>query len=93
MDSFEKTETAVLDFDFDFTAHLNGETIDSTAFSVPTGITLDSSRDDGSVATAVISGGTLGEAYELTCKANYTKESESQNQDLTIEIVIVDKYS
>ena len=43
---------------------LNGDTISSYAWAAQTGLTIDSG---GSSATVVISGGTLGSDYTLTC--------------------------
>lgn len=43
-------------------------TVSSAAWTVPTGLTLDSQRLSGMVAFITLSGGTDGEDYEILCR-------------------------
>lgn len=43
-----------------------GETISTSSFTAATGLTVDSSSNDGTTATVTLSGGTAGEAYKVT---------------------------
>lgn len=45
---------------------VSGESIDTSAWSVPAGITKDDEDNDTTTATVWLSGGTAGEKYEVT---------------------------
>lgn len=61
-----KTPGATLDFKQDWSGWLpSGDTIDSSSWSVETGLTIDSSSNNTTTATAVISGGTAGKVYKV----------------------------
>ena len=97
---FKKDPDAVLDYLFDFKALTNGngtenylesgETISSFTIIADTGITVDSSakvNTDTSVRVW-LSGGTLGEAYNVTCRI---VTSGGRTVDRTMTIVVVSK--
>ena len=44
------------------------DTISSATFTVPAGITKDSDSNTTTTATAVLSGGTVGESYDILCR-------------------------
>lgn len=46
-------------------------------------IVIDSSSTDGYICEAVLSGGTVGETYYLTCRATFTSGNK---EDATIEV-------
>lgn len=69
IETYNKDPDEVLDYQFDWTSWLaSGETISSATVSANTGLTVDSSTDDGSIVTGWISGGTAGTAYNVKCK-------------------------
>ena len=66
MGTFIKDPDAVLDYAVDWSTWLpEGDTIATSTWTVPTGITKDSDSHDDTTVTIWLSGGTLGETYEL----------------------------
>lgn len=64
-----KDPDATLDYKWDWTAWLAAaETIDTVTWIVPDGITEGDTTHTDSTATIWLSGGTLGESYEITCR-------------------------
>lgn len=62
----EKDPYAQLDYSLDFSDYLpSGDTISSISVSADSGITVVSSTNTDTVATAVISGGTAGTIYNV----------------------------
>jgi hypothetical protein len=69
--TFTKDPGAVLDYSFDWTVDgwIGADTITGTpVWTVPAGITKDSQSNTTTVATVVISGGTAGANYDVSCK-------------------------
>lgn len=66
MTTFLKDPSAVLDYVFDWLAWLAGDTIASSSWSVPTGLTLVRTEVTPSQAIAWISGGVVGTTYAVT---------------------------
>ena len=91
MTTFEKDPQAVLDYSVDWTSFLeSSEAITASQWTVPTGITLDLSGHTSKVATAWLSGGTLGQSYELVNKIT-TSNDPVRIDERTIIISIVYK--
>ena len=74
-----KDPDSIVDFGIDWTEWLNtGDSVSSAAWSVtsPSGdgdpIAVDSSSESGAVCTAITSGGTAGNKYELKCRMTTT---------------------
>lgn len=64
---FYKDPNEVLDYMFDWSTWLDGDTISSaTAISAPTGITKNSQSNTTTTVTIWLSGGTAGNAYDFT---------------------------
>lgn len=65
-----KDPQAVLDYIFDWSAWLAGDTISTQTLTVDTGITIDSSEIGGgnTTVTAWVSGGTAGKSYRVTSR-------------------------
>lgn len=64
-----KDPAETLDYDIDWTARLNGDTITSSAWSIPPGSSLTivgSPTFLGGLTKVVLSGGVLGQIYTLT---------------------------
>lgn len=64
---YTKDPDAVLDYQVDWSSWLeSGETISTSTWVVPTGITEDSSSNTSTDATIWLSGGTVEETYTVT---------------------------
>lgn len=84
--SFRKDPASVLDYGIDWSDWLDsGETISTSTWTVPVGITKDS-ESNGDTSTLVwLSGGTAGTTYEL---ANKIVTSDGRTVERTIEIIV-----
>lgn len=60
-----KDQNEVLDYELNWSDRLDGDTIDTSVWTVPAGLTKDSDEFNGPVATVWLSGGTDGENYTL----------------------------
>lgn len=81
---FFKDPDAILDYSVDWTDWLNGDSISSSSWVTPAGITVDSDNHNGSVATVWLSGGTEGQSYTLV---NRIVTSLGRTQDQSIIFV------
>lgn len=81
---FHKDEASVLDYAVDWEDWLcNEETILTSTWDVPEGITKDSDSKTDTIATVWLSGGTTGETYELV---NHITTSGARTVERTITI-------
>ena len=87
-DLFDKDKDAVLDYGIDWSSWLDDDTIDSSEWIVPAGITKDSDTSDTTRATIWLSGGTLGVVYSLV---NRIVTVGGRTDDRTISVRIVEK--
>ena len=85
---FLKDPNAVLDYVVDWTTWLNGDTIATILWTVPAGITQDSESESTTSATVWLSGGTVGETYQLV---NRITTAGGRTEDRTIRITIVQR--
>jgi len=67
MKLFDKDPDDRLDYFWDWTEWLNGDTIVSVEFVIPEGLTKESQSFDDSTVTLWLSGGVLGESYVVPC--------------------------
>lgn len=65
---WEKDPGAVKDYALDWTAWLGADTINTSTWTVPTGITMDSSGNSPTHTAIWLSGGTKGNSYLLSNK-------------------------
>ena len=64
--TFQKDPTDVLDYIVDWTSWLGGaDTIATSAFTVPTGLTMDSESNTTTTATVWISSGIASQSYTV----------------------------
>jgi hypothetical protein len=64
---FVKDPSAMLDYQMDWTAWLNGsDQIATSTWDVPAGLTKGAETHNGLVATVIIAGGTAGSDYPVT---------------------------
>lgn len=84
-----KDDNAVIDFSEDWSTWLaSGETIATSSWSVsPSSLTIDSSTNSTTAATAWVSGGTVGTVYRLT---NRIVTSAARTDERTV-VVRVEK--
>ncbi len=92
--TFRKDPAAVLDYAIDWSAWLAGpdgtddDTIQSSSWGAPDGITVDDDSNTDSVATVWLSGGTAGQTYQVT---NHIVTAAGRETDQTILIVVQER--
>ena len=85
-DSYIKDPDAVLDYQWNWATWLpTGDTIASATVTAETGLTVDSDSNTATVVTAWLSGGTVGESYDVTCRV---VTADGRTDDRTITLVI-----
>lgn len=85
---FLKDPNATLDYVINWTSWLAGDTIASSAHTVPTGLTLVSESETTTHTTVWVSGGTAGQKYEIICRIT---TAAGRIEDRTIELKIVER--
>jgi hypothetical protein len=89
MPTYIKDPDAVLDYGFDWSDWLAiGETIATSTWTVPTGITKDSSSNSTTATVVWMSGGTAGQTYELV---NRIVTSAGRTEDRTISLLVLQR--
>ena len=83
-----KDPNAVLDYGFNWSGWLNGDTISTHEIIAPEGITVDSSATDGSSVTTWVSGGTAGSTYRLVCRIN---TAGGRKEDRSLHLIVTDR--
>lgn len=86
--TFTKDPQSVLDYQIDWSAWLDGDTISTSTWTVPSGITKDSDSASTTGVTIWLSGGTDGTDYELT---NHIITAAGREDDRTITIQVRSK--
>lgn len=88
MASYKKDPNATLDYTFDWTAYLTplADTIASVSWVLPVGLTNVSQSNTTMTATVFVSGGTLGESLQLTCRIT-TAGGRTDDRSITLKIV------
>ncbi len=83
---FTKDPDAELDYRRDWSKWLpEGDTIETSTWLVPDGITSESESHDDTTATIWLSGGTVGQSYEIT---NRITTTEGRTDDRTFTVAI-----
>lgn len=83
---FEKDPNSVLDWKWDWAAWLQVSEVINTVTVVPeVGITVDSSSNTTNTVTVFLSGGTLGNYYDVTVRI---VTNQGRTEDNTIRILI-----
>lgn len=87
--SYVKDPQAVLDYQLDWSLWLAAaETITTSTWTVPAGITKTTDSHTTTAATIWLSGGTLGQRYSVV---NEVTTNQGRTDDRTIQIVIEDR--
>lgn len=93
MAEFTKTATGVLDYGFDWTTWLDGDTISTSVWAIDnndsSSLVIDSESETSAIATVVLSGGTLGRTYEVT---NTITTTASFTSSRTLKLTIGKRY-
>jgi len=85
-DSYIKDPDAVLDYQWDWATWLpTGDTIASATVTSDIGLTVDSDSNTATAVTAWLSGGTVGESYDVTCRV---VTADGRTDDRTITLLI-----
>jgi hypothetical protein len=80
-----KDPDAVLDYTIDWSDWLGADTISTSAWTVPTGITEDSDSNTTTTTTVWLSGGTAGTRYSVV---NSIVTAAGREEDRTIYVTI-----
>jgi hypothetical protein len=84
----EKDPQAILDYSIDWTSWLGLDTIQTSTWMVPTGITKPSDSLVGALATVWLSGGTVGTSYIVT---NRVVTAGGRTDERSITVRVIDK--
>lgn len=85
---FKKDPQAVLDYVIDWSAWLEEDTISASEWSAPDGITVVTDSFTDTTATVWLSGGAVGESYDVT---NGISTDGGRDDDRTITILVQQK--
>ena len=86
--NFSKDPSAVLDYVIDWSDWLDGDTISTSTWTVPSGITKDSDTKTTTATTIWLSGGTVGTKYAVV---NHIVTAGGREDDRTIYINVESK--
>jgi len=80
-----KDPDAVLDYQFDWSEWLGSDTISTSTWTVPSGITKDSQSNTTTTTTIWLSGGTAGGEYTVTNQI-VTAGGRTEDRSFTIKV-------
>ena len=80
-----KDPSAILDYGWNWSEWLAGDTLTNHAISVTTGITVADSSRSSTAVTVRLSGGTAGSDYEVTC---HVTTSSGEEDDRTFIVPV-----
>jgi hypothetical protein len=86
--NFPKDPNAVLDYKIDWTTWLAGDTISSSTWIVPSGITKTTESNTTTTTTIWLSGGTADTEYEVV---NRIVTAGGRTDDRTLHIFVADR--
>jgi hypothetical protein len=85
---FSKDPDGIIDYTMRWTTWLSGDTISSSAWTIPDGIVKVSESNDTLDAIVFLASGTIGQIYEVT---NRITTVGGRQNDQTISILIEEK--
>ncbi|HTG95709.1 MAG TPA: hypothetical protein VL866_24115 [Pyrinomonadaceae bacterium] len=89
MTPFIQDPNAVLDYPFDWSTYLAGDTIQTSVFSADSGIMVESDAIlDPSNTVVWLSGGVKGKRYAIT---NHVKTAGAREDDWTIYVLVKER--
>ncbi len=83
--AFLKDPDATLDYQWDWSAWLAGDTIQSHSVTAAAGLTVESSGHTGTAVTVWLSGGVVGVAYPVAC---HVVTAAGREDDRTLMITV-----
>jgi hypothetical protein len=83
--AYVKDPDATLDYQIDWATWLGDDTIVTSTWIVPSGLTEEDSLSTTTTATVWLSGGTVGQVYLVT---NRVTTVEGRTDDRTIRVVV-----
>lgn len=88
MQTFAKDPDALLDYSIDWSLWLDGDTIQTSSWSVPPPLVLSNQSHTDTMATVWVSGGTVGARYVIT---NHIVTAAGREDERSLIIAIVDR--
>ena len=85
MKLFKKDPSAILDYSIDWSLWLDGDTIQSSSWTVPQGLTKASETNDPTTATVWLSGGTVDQTYTVTNRIT-TANGRTDERSILIKV-------
>ena len=85
MKLFKKDPSAVLDYSIDWTLWLDGDTIQTSSWTVPQGLTKASETNNSTTATVWLSGGTVDQTYTVTNRIT-TANGRTDERSILIKV-------
>ncbi|MBI2818111.1 MAG: hypothetical protein HYX72_14345 [Acidobacteria bacterium] len=82
---FTKDPEATLDYAVDWTRWLSGDTIQTSEWTVPAGLTQVNASNTTTKATIWLSGGTAGQSYTVTNRIT-TAAGRTDERSITIRV-------
>lgn len=87
--TYRKDPSDVLDYGFDYSSWMDtGDSISTSTWTVPDGITKTSQSNDDDHTTIWVSGGTAGTKYRIT---NKIVTDEGRTLERSFDIVVVNR--
>lgn len=87
----QKDKDSTLDYQFNWAAWLVDDTIIASEWIVPAGLTNSGASFDDSNTIIWLSGGDIGEVYEVVNRITTLGTTQSRIEDRTLTIAIVEK--
>ena len=85
---YTKDPNAIETFGVDWSERLEDATIETSSWTLPSGITNTGDSISGQTAMIILSGGTAGNSYQLT---NRITTSSGETLDQSIKIAVIQK--
>lgn len=85
METYTKDPDAILSYGFNWTEWLNGDTIATSDWLLPSGITEDSASNTTTATQIIISGGTAGTSYVVTNRIT-TAGGLTEDRSFTLQV-------
>ena len=84
---FQKRSTAILDYQINWATWLGTDTIATATWTVPTGLTKSSQANTTTTATAWLSGGVVGQTYDVV---NTITTAAGRTDYRTVQIIVIE---
>lgn len=82
---WKKDPNAILPYTLDWGQWLNGDTISSVVWSVPSGLNSVTESNTTTTATITLSGGTVGKVYDVRCRI-FTAAGKADDRTFKLDV-------